>query len=133
MIEIIPNYHPMLVHFTIALITTSLVMFILSFVLSPWDKIKQECLITSRWCLWLGAIATVFTVIAGFHAYFTVAHDSVSHEVMKIHRNLALITMIFILFSATWSVLLFFKKKSQVWVQLILLFAMFSLLVITGW
>ena len=133
MIEIIPNYHPMLVHFTIALITTSLGMAILSFVLSPWDKIKQECLIVSRWCLWLGAIASVFTIAAGFHAYFTVAHDTVSHHVMKIHRNLALITFTFIWILTIWSLFLFVKKQSLKWVYVMLLIATFGLLLITGW
>lgn len=38
MITIIPNYHPMLVHFTVALITTSLGTFILAKLLTPWKQ-----------------------------------------------------------------------------------------------
>jgi len=133
MIEIIPNYHPILVHFTIALITTSLGMVILSFILSPWEKIKQECLIVSRWCLWLGAIASIFTIAAGFHAYFTVAHDTISHQVMKTHRNLALITFVFIWILTILSLFLFIKKQSLKWSFVILLIVAFGLLLVTGW
>ena len=67
MIEIIPNYHPLFVHFTISMITISLGMLILGWLLISWKDIQKECFIVSKWCLWLGALASVLTVIAGFH------------------------------------------------------------------
>lgn len=67
--EIIPNYHPILVHFTIALTSTSFGTMILSYLFAFKPSIQKECQIVSRWCIWLAAIVSVFTVIAGFHAY----------------------------------------------------------------
>jgi len=84
--EVIPNYHPMMVHFTIALVVTSFGTLILSYVLQKIQSIKQELFIVSRWCLWLAALVSILTIIAGLHAFYTVEHSAVSHQVMTIHR-----------------------------------------------
>jgi len=60
---IIPNWHPLLVHFTVALVTVSAAFFVMSKV----NKDKAETFIlVAKWTLWVGAGFTVFTVLAGF-------------------------------------------------------------------
>lgn len=73
MIEIIPNWHPILVHFTIGLLAISTALYAAGFALK-----KVSLLITARWNLWLGALITIGTVAAGLYAYNTVAHDGMS-------------------------------------------------------
>jgi len=86
---IIPNWHPFLVHFTVALICISAVFFVISRV-HP-DKAESFTLV-AKWTLWVGAGLTLFTVLAGFSAFGSVNHDDVAHVVMKVHRNWALAT-----------------------------------------
>ena len=93
-IEIIPNLHPLFVHFTVALLSTSAALFIFSRLFAT--KYQDELNITAKWCLWLCGLATIATVSAGFYAYYTVGHDGPSHIVMKTHRNLALISCLLI-------------------------------------
>ncbi len=84
MIEIIPNWHPLFVHFTIGLLTISTLLYVMGFFL------KREALLTAaRWNLWIGVTITVGTLLAGLYAYNTVIHDDVSHVAMTNHRNWA--------------------------------------------
>lgn len=85
--EIIPNYHPIFVHFTIGLLSISALLYLAGSVFK-----KENLLIAARWNLWIGAILTVGTVIAGFDAYNSVAHDAASHAAMTDHKNWALPT-----------------------------------------
>lgn len=102
MIDMNPNWHPFLVHFTIGLLLVSAGLFLLAraFAARKWSA---ELLTAARWCLWLGALATLGTVAAGFYAYFTVAHDTASHAAMTDHRNWALPTAAAFAALALWS------------------------------
>ena len=102
---LIPNWHPLLVHFTVALIVTSSVFFVLSRFMA---KRETTFITVAKWTLWAGAGVTIFTVVAGFDAYNTVNHDDAGHAVMKVHRLWALITFGATLVVAFWV----YKAKS---------------------
>ena len=91
MIEILPNWHPILVHFTLALFTVAAVLFWAGALLRrrAW---ASGLTTTAFWNLWIGAGLTLATVAAGFHAFYTVAHDPLGHVAMTDHRNWALAT-----------------------------------------
>ena len=132
MVEIIPNWHPVFLHFTIALISVSAICYLVGYCTIN-NSIGKELLIVGRWCLWLGAIATVATVIAGFIAYYSVAHNASSHEAMTVHRNWALIASSIIMVATAWSLWLHFNnKKASIGLILTLLVA-FSVVSITAW
>tara|TARA_R110000868_G_scaffold340212_1_gene600882 strand:- start:11797 stop:12327 length:531 start_codon:yes stop_codon:yes gene_type:complete len=131
--EIIPNYHPVLVHFTIALITTSLGTLILGWLLARCQTLQQECFIVSRWCLWLGGLFSILTISAGFYAYYTVAHDAISHRVMTTHRNFALTTFGFIWIMVIWSWLLWIKALAPKWIYAAGMTITFGFMITTGW
>jgi uncharacterized membrane protein len=90
-IEIIPNWHPIFVHFTIALFSTAALLFLAGTVFAkhPWSN---TVLRAAHINLWLGGGFTIFTLLAGWDAYNTVAHDGPSHAAMTDHRNWALAT-----------------------------------------
>ncbi len=91
MIEIIPNWHPIFVHFTVALLSISSVLFVISALL-PESQWKANSLTVAKWNLWLGTFLTIGTLLAGWQAYNTVIHDAPSHAAMTDHRNWALVT-----------------------------------------
>lgn len=86
--EIIPNWHPFVVHFSVALLVTATLLL-------SWGTIKgrlsqEDTLISAgRLILWLGLFAIVVTAAAGLQAYYSVDHDSPSHLAMTNHRNWA--------------------------------------------
>jgi uncharacterized membrane protein/ketosteroid isomerase-like protein len=102
---IIPNWHPLMVHFTVALLTISAVFFVLSKLMS--DKAETFELV-AKWTLWVGAGITALTILAGIGAYNSVDHDDVAHKVMKVHRLYAFVTGGAILLFAIWT----FRAKS---------------------
>ncbi len=106
MIEIIPNWHPIFVHFTIALLSVSLGLFVLNLIVKC-----DQAILVAKWNLWIGAGISLLTLAAGVYAYNTVAHDTPSHEAMTEHRNLALITLALLVPVVLWSVISHRKGK----------------------
>jgi|LWDU01.1.fsa_nt_gi uncharacterized membrane protein len=92
MITIIPNWHPILVHFTIGLLSISVLFYFAERLLPIGHRWKEQWLHMANWSLWTGCAFTLMTVLAGWHAYNTVVHDAASHEAMTLHRNWALAT-----------------------------------------
>ncbi len=112
MIEIIPNYHPIFVHFTVALLSVSTGFFVLAYLFRR-HKWRQQWLTTAYWNLWLGAGITLLTLAAGWYAFNTVDHDTPSHEAMLEHRNWALVTVVVILLVAAWSIRRYARSRPQ--------------------
>jgi len=103
MIEIIPNWHPIFVHFTVALWSLAIV-FNLVAPLLPEGKTRQDWLCLARWNIWLGTAFGVITATAGWFAYNSVLHDATSHVAMTNHRNWALVTLGFFVLLTAWSI-----------------------------
>jgi len=102
MIEIIPNWHPIFVHFTVALLSLAVGFYIICHFLSE-GKLKQQFNILARWDLWLGTGFGIITAIAGWLAYNSVTHDAPSHAAMTDHRNWAFVTLGLFIILAGWS------------------------------
>lgn len=107
--EIIPNFHPIFVHFTVALLLLSVGLFVITpFIKSP---LKEQWQTVARWSLWFGAGITIITGFAGLDAYNTVAHDTPSHLAMTEHRNWAIVAIVLFLALAAWSII--WVRKSR--------------------
>ena len=132
MIEIIPNWHPIFVHFTVALITVSGLLFII-LKISGIEIFKGEIFSVARWTLWIGAVFTVVTFILGFVAYYSVAHDLPSHKAMIDHRNWAIATFSIIILCAIWSLLSYLQVCKISNLFLIIVILMLLLLASTAW
>ncbi|MCB9990659.1 MAG: DUF2231 domain-containing protein [Rhodospirillales bacterium] len=126
--EIIPNYHPIFVHFTIGLLSISALLYLAGSILK-----NKNLLVAARWNLWIGAVITAGTIIAGFDAYNTVGHDAASHAAMTDHKNWALPTAGIFSLLALWAL---WKQRgaktvSPVFVAAIVLAS--GLLAVTGY
>ena len=110
MFEIIPNWHPIFVHFTVALLLLAVGLFVVTpFVRSP---LKEQWQTVARWSLWFGAGFTIITGLTGLYAYNTVAHDTPSHLAMTDHRNWAVVTIALFSALAVWSIVWVRKNKA---------------------
>lgn len=132
MFEVIPNWHPVFVHFTVALLSLSSLLFLVG-VLAPSNASwKKSSLTVARWNLWIGAFFTVATVIAGWDAYNTVIHDTPSHKAMIDHRNWAIPTALLYIFLAIASFATRLRKKVSILFVIFMIIASFAL-AITGY
>ncbi len=76
------NIHPLLVHFPIAFLSAFFAVDLLGTLAkkAQWRSVAS-CL------LYLGTVAAVFTVLAGFNAASTVAHGQNVHDIMENHEH----------------------------------------------
>ncbi len=102
MIEIIPNWHPVMVHFTVALFSLSVALFLLTLLMGE-SELTSNWRVIARWSLWIGMGMTTLTVASGLYAYNTVAHDTPSHAAMTLHRDWALTTVGLFSLLTVWS------------------------------
>jgi uncharacterized membrane protein len=93
MIDIVPNWHPVLVHFTVALLIVAPLLFFAATWLPTESAARLRLLAAARCNLLLGFLITLGTIAAGWYAASTVIHDDTAHAAMLTHRNLALITV----------------------------------------
>jgi uncharacterized membrane protein len=135
-IEIIPNVHPIFVHFTVALFSTAVGFYTLSYLLPKlriFPKLSSEFEIVARWCLWAVGIIVIATVFAGLYAFNTVNHDGPSHLAMTDHRNWAIPTACAMVLVALWSLWRTYKRKTITITFILVLFIVQGLLLSTAW
>ena len=132
MLSILPNWHPIFVHFTVALLTVAAIMHALSHFM-PQGSLRNQLSMVGRWNLWIGIAFTLLTVAAGWYAYNTVTHDTPSHVAMTDHRNWAMGTFVVFMGIAAWEYYLFRHGKGKGWLFTGLLVFAASLLLSTAW
>ena len=92
MFVIIPNWHPVFVHFTVALLSLTVCFHLLGRFM-PDGSLKKQFATLADWNLWLGTGFGIMTALAGWMAYNSVTHDTPSHAAMTDHRNWAWATL----------------------------------------
>jgi len=132
MIEIIPNWHPIFVHFTVALLTMSVGFYALVFLI-PGSRFREQWSAVARWNLWSGVLFALITGLTGWLAYNSVAHDTPSHLAMTDHRNWAFSTLGVFIPAGLWSAWRTYKGLPPSLVLLLLLLIGFGLLASTAW
>lgn len=130
--EIIPNWHPIFVHFSVALLMTAALLHIAAFVVKK-DALKLQLTYVARWNLWIGTTISVFTVVAGWAAFNSVNHDEVSHLAMLEHRKWAVITFVVFVVICAWSLLMAKKSAPISVLEVMVLLVASGLLASTAW
>ncbi len=101
MIEIIPNFHPLVVHFPIALTVVAFVLALLSSLLKS-HQLASYWSAASHLALWAAALSALIAVFFGWLAYNSVNHDDAGHAAMQVHRVWAISTALFLVALALW-------------------------------
>ena len=117
---IVPNWHPIWIHFTIGLLIAATVLYTLAFAFQRCDW-SQPMHTTARWNLLIGAVFAMLSLLSGYLAAGSVAHDDAGHANMLLHRNWALITSGFFLLAAAIGGLAQVQDKPRLSVLLLML------------
>ncbi len=129
---IIPNWHPLLVHFPIALIAVS-ALFTLGAKLLDGKPLARQWQTVGHWTLWLAAVAALAAAGAGWFAFNSVSHDEAGHAAMLLHRGWALPTVAAITSLALWDGLRTRRSGSASWLFVALLWIAFAAVGATAW
>lgn len=126
-----PNLHPIFVHFTVGLLFTGAIALSLSGFIPGQARWRGALRVAGDWMLGLGLVAAIGAVIAGFEAYYSVAHDAPSHAAMTTHRNWALGTAALFAGLGVWRVVRGFSAPGPLFSLAALAAA--GLLTVTAW
>lgn len=130
--EIIPNWHPAFVHFSVALLTVSTLLFIVSKLATNW-RLEDQWLATAYWNLWIGTLLSVGTALAGWYAFNTVDHDTESHKVMLEHRTYALSALAVFVVLSVWAIFQYRSEKRPSAIFIIAAVLGWGLVLTTAW
>ena len=93
------NIHPLFVHFPIALFSAFLIAEFVGVVFR-----KEDFRCAASFTLYLGTIAALFTVAAGYYAAATVEHPEVVHPIMERHEHLGVTVLVLAIILSVWRI-----------------------------
>lgn len=132
MMAIIPNVHPLAVHFPIALSAVALFFQLGARLFSPrpW---AQQWAVVGHWLLWLAALSGLVAAFFGWQAFNSVEHDEAGHLAMLAHRAWALPSVAALLLLAGWDVWRQSAERVDSWWFVVLLAAVVAAIGATAW
>jgi len=98
------NIHPLFVHYPIALFTAFFVAEFFGVILK-----NENLRCAASFTLYLGTIASIFTVAAGYYAAATVEHSETVHAIMENHEGFGVTVLIIAAFLSVWR--LYVRRK----------------------
>lgn len=130
--ELIPNAHPLAVHFPISLTLIALLFSLGARLRSPHSSAIQLATV-GHWSLWIAALSAVVAATFGWLAYNSVNHDDAGHAAMLLHRNWAIPTaggLVVLAILDAWK-----SRATQLmpWPVLIALLLLSASIAVTGW
>ncbi len=131
--QIIPNFHPIVVHFPIAL---TIIAFLLSFASHARRShpISGQLAAAGHFVLWLAAIGAVTALLFGWLAFNSISnHDDAGHAAMLLHRSWAIPTAIGLVLLASWDAWKYHVTELISVPMLFLLFLLSQAIAVTGW
>ncbi len=93
------NIHPLFVHYPIALFTAFFIAEFLGVILK-----NENFRCAASFCLYLGTIAALFTVAAGYYAAATVDHTEEVHAIMENHEAFGVTVLIIAAVLSAWRI-----------------------------
>lgn len=131
--QIIPNFHPIVVHFPIAL---TIVSFLLSFASYARRNHPDSLQLAAagHFTLWLAAIGATTAVLFGWLAFNSITnHDDAGHAAMLLHRSWAIPTAVGLILLASWDAWKYRINELISVPMLLLLFLLSQSIAVTGW
>ena len=91
MLKAVYLWHPIFVHFSVALLSTATGFYVLATLFEK-NRFQPQWLTVAHWNFGLGLAMTVLTLLFGWLDFNTVSHNAAAHDAMTMHRNIALVT-----------------------------------------
>jgi uncharacterized membrane protein len=130
--QIIPNYHPIVVHFPIALTIIAFLLSIAAYARRI-HPVTAHLAAAGHFTLWFAAIGAAAAVLFGWLAFNSVNHDDAGHAAMLLHRSWAIPTAVGLILLASWDAWKYRVNELISVPMLFLLFLLSQAIAVTGW
>jgi len=125
-------WHPIVVHFPLALVTVAVILFIAARLLRN-DALAATLAIVGTWNLCLGAVAAVFALATGLAAVLDLDVGAEVHRAISLHMKWAMFTTLLLVLLSVWRGAGTRQVSRPSWVFLIVLVAAAAALIVAGY
>jgi uncharacterized membrane protein len=130
--NILPGWHPIVVHFPLALVTTAALFLTAARVLRRESYVATLATV-GTWNLCLGALAALFALATGLAAAIGLHVDAAAHQAISMHVKWAIFTTLALVLLAVWRGAGSAQESRPSWIFVLVLLAATAALIVTGY
>ena len=128
----LPSWHPMVVHFPIALVLSAMVLLLAARLLRS-ESLAATAATVGTWNLCLGAVAALFALGSGLGAVLDLDVSAAARQAISLHLKWAMLTSLLLVLLAIWRGAGTASRSRPSWIFLMVLVAASAALIITGY
>jgi uncharacterized membrane protein len=127
-----PRWHPMAVHFPVALVVTAGLLLITARLMRPSHR-RAALATVGTWNLCIGAFAALIALGTGMAAVLDLHVDAAAHRAISLHLRWAMFTTLCVVLVAVWRGAGSEHASQPSWLQIAVLSAVTAALVVTAY
>jgi uncharacterized membrane protein len=128
----VPGWHPIVVHFPLALVVTAAVLLLAARLLRHETHV-QTLATVGTWNLCLGAVAALFALGTGLAAVLGLHLDPSAHQAIVLHAKWAVFTSVAVLLLAVWRGAGSDQRSRPSWLFVAVLLLATGAMIVTGY
>jgi len=128
----LPNWHPLVVHFPIALVLSATALLLAARLLRG-ASLAATAATVGTWNLCLGAVAALFALASGLGAVLDLDVSAAARQAISTHLKWAMLTTLLLVLLAVWRGAGTASRSKPSWLFLIVLIAASAALIITSY
>jgi uncharacterized membrane protein len=129
---ILPGWHPVVVHFPLALVVSS-ALFLSAARILPRQSHAATLATVGTWNLCVGAVAALFALATGLAAVLHLQVGEAAHQAISLHLKWAMATTLALVLLAVWRGAGNAQESRPSWIFVMLLLAATAALIVTGY
>lgn len=129
---ILPGWHPMVVHFPLALVVTATSLLLAARLLRQ-QRYAATLATVGTWNLCLGAVAALFTLATGLAAVLHLQVGPAAHQAISLHLKWGIFTTLALVLLAVWRGAGSSQESRPSWIFIVVLLAATAALIVTGY
>jgi uncharacterized membrane protein len=130
--RLVPGWHPVIVHFPLALIVTAACSFSAARVLRA-SRTAESLAIVGTWTLGVGALGVLFALGTGLAAAIDLHVGPAAHEAISSHVKSAILTAVLVVSVAVWRGAGVAERARPSWGFLLAIWVAASSSIVTGY
>jgi uncharacterized membrane protein len=127
-----PGWHPMVVHFPLALVVTAALLLLAARLIRA-ERFAATLAIVGTWNLCLGAVAALVALASGLGAALHLHVGVAAHHAIAVHVKWAIFTSLALVLLAVWRGAGTAQDSRPSWIFLMVLLAAAAALIATGY